>query len=72
MKTIETDDAIVTFDDSQETKEKVFQKLLEFFTKHGVYTEEALYQCDAPHNESPEMLADIASEMKFQIKWKDL
>ncbi len=62
-------DYIVSFDDSAEAKEVLFNKLLEWFISQECYHGEAIMQSDEPIIAAPEILADIADEVfKFEVE----
>ncbi len=62
----------ITFEDSIETKEEVFQCLLNWYTVHGCYDGESIWQNDAPQEKAPEVLTDIAEKLfKFQVVYDD-
>jgi hypothetical protein len=62
----------ITYDDSQEAKEKLFIMMLEFFKKHNAYSGESIHQCDAPQIAAPTVLSDVAEKIfKFDVKYKE-
>ena len=70
MRVIRKDDHEVRFDDSQEVKDKVFEKLIDFFKEHETYSGESICQSDGPQVEAPELLSTIADDIiKFRVKW---
>lgn len=69
---IANEDYTATFDDSEEAKQAVFQKLLTFFTFHEAFSGESVMQCDGPQIAAPELLSEIADEIfKFKVEHKD-
>lgn len=73
MQTIETEDYTVTYPDDQETKDKVFNYLVEhYYKKHEGFTGETICQCDDLLIEAPHVLAEIADGIiKFEVKDKE-
>lgn len=72
MKTIKSEDYVVTLDDSQEAKDRVFETLLDWFVKVEMYSGESLGQSDTTYIEAPELLAKIAEKgFKFNVKWTE-
>lgn len=70
--TIYGGDAKVTYSDTTETKELLFQKLLEFFKTTETFSGESVCQSDRAIIAAPELLSDIADEIfKFDIKYTD-
>lgn len=70
MKTIKTSEYIVTFDNSEEVRQALFNKLLDFFVKHESFSGESICQSDSPQIEAPELLAEIADKIfKFKVEW---
>lgn len=60
----------ISYDDSQEAKDKLYNMMLNFFKTHEVYNGESIQQCDVPQINSPELLSEIADEIfKFDAKW---
>lgn len=72
MKTIYAKDYTLTYDDSQDAKDRVFERMLKFFVESELFNGESLQQCDTTHIEGPEVLSDVAEEgFKFQTEWKE-
>jgi len=74
MKTILTNDNDfeVTFDDSQEAKDRIFNGALEFFKSQQNFSGEALAQTDSTYSDGVEFLCWLADEgFKFKSKWID-
>lgn len=72
MTKIETYDYTVEFDDSKESKELIFNTLLEWFKKQEHFTGESLAQSDSTYTEAPDLLSKIAEHcFKFKVEWKD-
>ncbi len=68
---IETKDFTVKFNDDEETKQKVFNNLLEFYAKHEAFSGESICQSDDPQIEAPELLSEIADNIfQFKVDWK--
>lgn len=61
----------VTFDDSQEMKDKVFDCLIEWYKKHEAFHGECIQQSDRCLENAPDILAKIADDIiKFDEKWE--
>ena len=67
------DKVTVTFDDSQEAKDKVFQYLMDnYFFKYDAFDGETIFQCDDTNIEAPIVLANIAEDtIKFEVEYED-
>ena len=73
MKTIELNEFTVSYDDSQETKDSVFEAVIAFYKKHESFSGEEICQCDGPVIDAHSHLANIADDIiKFDVKWNDL
>lgn len=67
----EFDDFTVEYDDSQETKDKAFDKLMEYYIKHEAFDGETIMQSDQCIIEAPEILYEIAENIiGFKINWR--
>lgn len=65
-------DFTVEFDDSQETKNKVFDALINWYCKVQAFTGESIMQSDDPQIEAAPFLSDLADDViKFDITYKD-
>lgn len=72
MTTITKPDHTVTYDDSQEAKDRIFQIALDWFNKVKMYSGESLGQSDDTYIEAPDILAELAEEgFRFEQKWND-
>lgn len=72
MTTTETTDYKLTFDDSPEAKERVYQTCLAWFNKVTNYSGESIQQSDDTYEDAPELLSDIAENgFKFVQEWKE-
>lgn len=72
MTTITKPDYTVTYDDSQEAKDRIFQIALAWFNKVEMYSGESLGQSDTTYVEAPDLLAELAEEgFRFGHKWND-
>lgn len=66
------DNYTLSFDNSQEAKERIFDMLLAFFEEHEAYSGESICQSDSPQIEAPNLLSDIAEKgFKFKTVWKE-
>ncbi len=72
MRKITTKDYTVSFEDTQEMRDAVFERVIAFYMKHEAFSGESIMQCDGPQIDAPDLLADLADEtLKFHVKWKD-
>lgn len=72
MRKIETDNCKVEFDDSQKTKDKVFEAVIAFFVEHESFSGECICQSDDPQIEAAPAFGNIADDiLKFNVTWKD-
>jgi len=64
-------DMIATYNDTQELRDKVFNKVMAWFTKNSFSTGESM-QNDNFSIEAPEIMADILDDIIcFETKWVD-
>ncbi len=71
-RTIETAEFKVTFKDTPELRDTVFEAVLGFFVEHEVFAGESVMQSDAPQLEAAPLFADLADDVfKFKVTWKD-
>lgn len=72
MKTITTQDRTITFDDSPEAKDRIFNLMLDFFKRVDMFSGECLTQSDETYIEAPNILAEVAENgFKFEVEYKD-
>ena len=73
MGTKEIEYGIVNFKDDQETKDKIFNYLMEhYYFKYESFNGESIMQNDDPIIYAPEVLAHIADKIiKFKVKDKE-
>jgi hypothetical protein len=69
MKTEPIEYGTLTYDDSQEAKERIFELCLKAFKKLGHFNGESLCQSDNTYIEAPDILTRIA-EKGFRFKTK--
>ena len=58
-------DCIVTINDDQATKEKVFERLVDYCRKTHCFSGEGLYQSDDPQIQGLELLSDLMDEVLY-------
>lgn len=62
-------DRIVSFEETPELKEKVYQNVLAWIKKHDAYHGEVIMQDDDCIISAPDLLSDIVDELfKFEVK----
>ena len=61
----------VTFDDSQEMKDKVFDRLIDWYIEQEAFHGECIQQSDRCVMDAPNILSEIADDIiKFDAKWE--
>lgn len=61
----------VTYNDGPETKEAVFNAVMDYFKTHQTFCGESLQQMDSPIEDAPNVLSDIADNIiGFKQEWK--
>lgn len=69
---IKINDFTVEFEDSPKIHKKVFERVIDFFTKHEAFCGESIEQCDDPVIDAPTVFSDIADDIiKFKVKYND-
>ncbi|MEO6305111.1 MAG: hypothetical protein ABIP51_18275 [Bacteroidia bacterium] len=58
----------VSFEETAELKEQVYQKVLEWFIEQGHFSGEGIMQADDPIINAPVLLSDIADDL-FKFKY---
>lgn len=72
LVTIEESDRTITFEDTPEVRNAVFERVLAYYKKHGVFHGESIHQMDNPIIDAPSVLSDIADDIiKFDVTYKD-
>lgn len=72
MRSIETKDCIVTFDDSIVMKNEVFNKIIQWFLEKNEFSGEGIMQSDSCLIGAPNLLCDLADDiLKFKVEYKD-
>ena len=62
----------VYYNDSQEVKDKVFEKLLEYFKEYEAFCGDSICQMDNPQIYAPVYLAEIADDIiEFEVDYDD-
>lgn len=70
--TIETETYVVSYEDNDEIKQKVFDRVMKYFIKHESFHGECIMQMDNPIIDAPSVMADIADDiMKFKVVCND-
>ncbi len=58
---------IVEYEDNEEVRNEVFNRVMEFFIKHDAFAAEIIGQADNPIIDAPHVLMDIADDIiKFR------
>ena len=72
MPIIETDDVIAKYSDSDQIKQAVFDRVLQYFKDFEAFQGETIHQSDDPIIYAPNVLSDIADDiLKFKVTYKD-
>ena len=67
-----TSDYTISYKDDQETKDKIFNKLLEFCKEHECWHGETYCQCDDPQIAMNELFPEILEEcFEFEVKYNE-
>lgn len=68
MITYVTTEYTLSYDDSQDAKDKLFNTMFEWFKKHEMFSGESLAQSDETYIYAPELLGTVAEEcFKFNM-----
>lgn len=68
---VKDEDLKVSFDDTPELRDAVFEKVISFFEKHESFHGEAIMQSDDPQIYAPQLMADLADDIiKFELKYE--
>lgn len=59
----ECDTIKLTFNNDQETKDKLFDKMLDFYIRHQRFSRESIMQSDGPQEEAPILISEIADDL---------
>ncbi len=71
MKKIETEDYVIQYLDDKETKEKVFNAVIEWCKKYELFSGESIAQTDDGNIEAPILMCDIVDDIiQFETEWK--
>jgi hypothetical protein len=72
LRMIVQDDMTVTFEETDELKSQVYEKVLQFFLDMGAFSGESIMQSDDPQLEAPELLSDLADyHFRFQVEYHE-
>ena len=69
MRQVDKDDMMISIKDDNDTKQMVYDRIVEFFLEHDTYSGESMCQCDGPIIAAPDMLGDIA-DILFSVQYK--
>lgn len=68
---IETNDFVCEYEDNDNVRNAVFERVMQFFKDHESFSGESIMQSDSPLIDAPNVLAEIADEiMEFKVDWK--
>ena len=59
----------VSFEETPELKEEVYQRVLAWYVKHDSFLGESIMQSDNPQIDAPVFLSDLADDV-FKFKYK--
>lgn len=66
-KIIKIEDGTIEYEDNQDIRDAVFERVMEYFKEFNAYAGEVIHQSDDPIIYAPNVLSDIADEI---IKFK--
>ncbi len=70
-KKLKFDDYTVSYKDTPEIRDKVFEEVLKYFREFEAFSGECIFQMDDPQIEAPQYFANIAEKiLKFKINDK--
>jgi len=65
-------DMIITFEETEELKQAVYDRVLKFYLDMEAFSGESIMQSDNPQMEAPILLSDIADGLfQFDVKYND-
>lgn len=71
MKTIETPEFTVIYDDSETAANRVADILLKWFLEEEMFSGESIQQMDVTYEDAPDLLSRCAEEgFIFKVTWK--
>ena len=60
---------IVTYNDTQEIRDAVFERVMKYFIEHEAFFGESIHQSDGPIIDAPNVMSDIADDIiKFKFQ----
>lgn len=66
------DDCIVSYTDTPELRNAIFEKMLQFFLDKQSFSGESICQSDSCQIDAAPLLAEIADDLfKFDVEWKE-
>jgi hypothetical protein len=67
---IKVNDYEVSYEETDEIKQAVFDRVMKYFNKHQAFHGEVIMQMDDPIIDAPNVLADIADDIiKFKVEY---
>jgi hypothetical protein len=70
LKQIKIEDATVEYEDTQEIRDAVFERVMAYFNEYECYSGEIIHQSDDPQIYAPSVMSDIADEI-IAFRWKN-
>lgn len=68
---IETSDFVAEYEDGENIKNLVFERVMKFFKENEAFCGEQIMQSDRTLIDAPNVLSDIADDIiKFKVEWK--
>lgn len=62
----------ITYTDNQDVRNAVFERVMEYFVKHGMFSGEGIQQSDNAILDAPEVMSDIADDIiKFKSEYEE-
>lgn len=64
---------IVTYNDTQEIRDAVFERVMKYFIEHEAFFGESIHQSDDPIIDAPNVMSDIADDIiKFKFQSEEM
>jgi len=71
MIEIRNNERVVRYNDSDEVKDKVFQRVIQFCIEHDSFIGESIAQSDNPSIDAAPTLCEIVDDIiQFDVEWK--
>lgn len=68
---IKFDDYDVDYEDSDDVRNKVFDRVMQYFKEHECFDGESIMQMDDPIIDAPNVMCDLVDIIGFKTRWHD-